>query len=112
MAWQEARKLTLEIYKATKTFPSDEKFALTNQVRRAAISVISNIAEGFGRNTAKDKAQFYSMAKGSLLELQSQMIISNDLEYIDNQTLKKVNERIFITTRLVAGLIKSAMDRS
>ena len=109
-AWKESRMLTLEIYRTTKTFPADERFALTDQMRRAAISVISNIAEGFGRNTAKDKTHFYSMAKGSLLELQSQIIISNDLEYLDKNTLTELNEHIIHTAKLLGGLIRSAMD--
>jgi len=110
-AWKEARILTIAIYRATKTFPADEKFALTNQIRRAAISVISNIAEGFGRNTAKDKSHFYALAKGSLLELQSQIIISNDLSYLDEKTQSELENQIVRVAKLLGGLIRSAMDK-
>jgi four helix bundle protein len=70
--WREAHKLVLMIYGATKTFPREEIFSLTSQVRRAAISITSNIAEGFGRQGYKEKIQFYYFAQGSLIELKNQ----------------------------------------
>jgi four helix bundle protein len=72
-AWQESHVLVVMIYKITDTFPDREKFGLTNQLRRAVISVTSNIAEGFGRQTNKEKVQFYYHANGSLLEIKSQL---------------------------------------
>lgn len=110
-AWQKSREVTLLIYKITKNFPADEKFALTNQMRRASISVISNIAEGFGRGTAKDKAHFYASAKGSLLEVQSQAIIAEDLGYLESSARKILDEKILSAAKLISGLINSAMDK-
>ncbi len=83
-AWQQAHNLVLFIYKITDSFPKTELFALNTQMRRAAISITSNIAEGFGRSTSKDKRHFYTISKGSLLELDSQIAIANDLQYITN----------------------------
>src|SRR3990167_241538 len=71
--WREAHKLVLEIYKLTQKFPEGEKFGLTIQLRRAAISITSNIAEGFSRKTDKEKIQFYRMSLGSLMEVQNQL---------------------------------------
>ncbi|MBI4599730.1 four helix bundle protein [Candidatus Uhrbacteria bacterium] len=68
-AWQEGHTLVLKIYKITQSFPKEEQFGLTNQLRRAAVSLTSNIAEGFGRGSYKEKAQFYSIALGSLTEV-------------------------------------------
>jgi len=78
-AWKEGHRLVLEIYQITKKFPREELFGLTNQLRRAAVSFTSNIAEGFSRNSYKEKLQFYSMALGSLTEIQNQLLISRDI---------------------------------
>ena len=86
--WQDSRSLAKVIYLLTREFPSDEKFGLVSQIRRAVISVSSNIVEGSYRSSNKDKANFMNMAFGSLMELLSQVIISKDLEYI---ILKKNN---------------------
>jgi four helix bundle protein len=80
--WQRTRKLVKEIYKITKLYPGDEKFGLVSQLRRAVISVSSNIAEGSSRNTNKDQAHFYGIAFSSLMEVLSQVILSWDLEFI------------------------------
>jgi four helix bundle protein len=80
--WQKAHKLVLEIYKITKDFPSEEKFALVSQMRRAAVSIPANIAEGFKKRGRKDKANFYNIAQGSLEELRYYIILSEDLGYI------------------------------
>jgi four helix bundle protein len=82
--WQNARDLAKQIYIATKSYPEDEKFGLTNQMRRAVISISSNIAEGSGRTSNKDFAHFVQISYGSLLELLNQLILSLDLEYISN----------------------------
>ena len=111
VAWQEARKIALETYALTKTFPTDERFGLVDQMRRSAISVSSNIAEGFGRSTAKDKNQFYSIAKGSLMELHSQSIIASDLGYIDKMTLRSLEPKFLSLSKIVSGLMKSSFSR-
>jgi len=81
-AWQLALDVAVGVYGVTKKFPKEEQFGLTNQLRRAAVSVSSNIAEGFGRNNQKEKDQFYGIAYGSLLEVESQLILSVKLELI------------------------------
>lgn len=80
--WKEAHKLVLLIYKITKQFPHEEQFGLTNQIRRAVVSITSNIAEGFSRSSYKEKSQFYSISLGSLTEVQNQLLIARDLKYI------------------------------
>ena len=79
VAWQEGHKLVLRVYSLTKGFPSDEKFELIDQLRRAVVSITSNIAERFSCKTAKDKASFYQISLGSLTEVENQMIIAKDL---------------------------------
>src|SRR3989338_9170512 len=83
-AWKEAHKLVIFIYKVTKQFPKDEMFGLVNQIRRAAVSITSNIAEGFSRQSSKEKIQFYSIAQGSVTEVQNQLVVSRDVGYLDN----------------------------
>ncbi|MCP4177775.1 MAG: four helix bundle protein [bacterium] len=87
--WQLARTLSKEIYEVTKIFPKSEMFGLTNQIRRAIISVASNIAEGSGRTSNKDKAHFIQLSYGSLMEVLNQLIIANDLNILsDNNYLE------------------------
>jgi len=105
--WQEAQDLAVEIYKLSATFPDSEKFGLTNQVRCAVVSVGSNIAEGFSRQTAKEKLQFYHIAKGSLTEVESQIDIATRIGYIDAPCLEAVLPRIEYVGRLLTALIKN-----
>jgi len=107
-AWKEAHKLVLLIYRHTKSFPEEEKFGLTNQIRRATVSITSNIAEGFGRSTQKDKINFYVMAKSSLFEVQSQLMIAKDLGYITKDVFSGIADVSVVVSRLLAGLSKSA----
>ena len=74
-AWQLSFELASKVYRATKNFPKEEQFGITNQLRRASVSISSNIAEGFGRSSRKEKDQFYSIAYGSLLEVESQLLL-------------------------------------
>src|SRR3989338_7264449 len=83
--WQEGHKLVLMVYRETKHFPDEERFGLTSQVRRSAVSVTSNIAEGFGRFSYKEKLQFYHTSLGSLFELQNQLIIARDIGYLSQK---------------------------
>jgi len=103
-AHKEAHKLVLLIYKITKEFPKEERFCLIDQIRRAAVSIVSNIAEGFSRNTIKDKCQFYSLALGSLSELQSQLLIARDLKYLTNQIFNQIAQQSIIVRKLISGL--------
>lgn len=91
--WQKSRKLAVIIYKATKFFPNEERFGLTSQMRRCAVSISSNIAEGTGRHTAKDKARFTEIAYGSVLELLNQSILSNDLEFLSEEEYKILEKK-------------------
>lgn len=80
--WQDAQALAVSIYKMTKQFPDDEKFGITGQIKRSASSISANIAEGFGRKTNLDKAHFYHIAYGSLLETKNFVYLSHKLGYI------------------------------
>jgi four helix bundle protein len=82
IVWQKSMKLVTEIYKATKSFPADELYTLTSQLRRCAISIPSNIAEGYGRNSTLDYKRFLQIATGSLFELQTQIEIAVNLKYL------------------------------
>jgi four helix bundle protein len=106
VAWQEGHKLVIMIYRATKNYPKEEMFGIISQMRRCAVSVVSNIAEGFSRKTFRDKNQFYIMALGSVSELQSQLLISRDLRYMDNKKFTEIAEKTVLVSKLVNGLIK------
>ena len=106
--WKEAHRLVLDIYRLTKNFPREEQFGLTNQVRRAVISITSNIAEGFSRNSYKEKSQFYSMALGSLSEVQNQLLIARDLGYITQSEFTKLANQTITISKLLNGLIKKS----
>jgi len=110
--WREGHKLVLEIYKVSRTFPAEERFGLAGQLRRAAVSVTSNIAEGFSRESYKEKVQFYSTAKGSLTELQNQLLVARDVGYIDQETFNGLAQRSILIHKLLTGLIKSSRRRS
>ena len=110
--WKEAHKLVLEVYGVSKTFPKDEQFGLTNQLRRAVVSVTSNIAEGFSSNSYRDKGHFYSMAIGSLTEVQNQLLIARDVFYISQETFTNVANKTIIVSKLLNGLIKSSKRKS
>ncbi|MDO8496471.1 MAG: four helix bundle protein [bacterium] len=105
--WKESHNLVLMIYDVTKKFPKEEQFGLTNQLRRAVVSITSNIAEGFSRQSFKEKAQFYSMALGSLTEIQNQLLISRDIKYISHDVFTKIAGQTVIASKLLNGLIKS-----
>lgn len=107
-AWKEAHLLVLEIYKIIRNFPKEEQFGLTNQIRRAVVSITSNIAEGFSRSSYKEKSQFYSMALGSLTEVQNQLIIARDLGYITTKEFLELAEKTITVSKLLNGLIKKS----
>ncbi len=107
-AWREAHQLVLEIYSRTKAFPIDEQFGLTNQIRRAAVSITSNIAEGFSRRSYKEKSQFYFMALGSLTEVQNQLLVAKDVGYLAKADFTRLADRSVIISKLLNGLIKKS----
>ena len=105
-AWKEARALASHIYRVTPAFPKYELFGLTSQMRRAALSVPCNIAEGHGRRTTADRVQFMVIAHGSLLELETQAIIASDLEYITADSAEYIVGRTTDVICLLNGLIR------
>lgn len=107
-AWKEGHKLVLMIYKVTKQFPKDELFGLISQIRRCAVSVTSNIAEGFSRQSYKEKTQFYSIALGSVTELQNQLLIAKDVGYMGQGEFLRVAEKSIKVHKIINGLIKSS----
>ena len=106
-AWKEAHILTLLVYRYTKNFPKFEMFGLTSQLRRAAVSIESCIAEGFSRFHYKDRLNFYYDARGSISEVQSQSITSHDLKYLPDGGFKKISSKSEKVSVIVGGLIRS-----
>ena len=105
ITWKESHQVVLNVYALTKKFPRDEVFGLTSQMRRSAVSVTSNIAEGFGRNTFKDKVHFFYQARGSLTELRNQLMVSKDISYISEVEYANIDDMIDRSQRLLHGLI-------
>lgn len=108
--WQLSRQLAVYVYKATKSFPDEEKFGLVSQMRRASISICSNIAEGNSKQSGKEKARYTENAHCSLMELLNQMIISSDLEYFLHEQVVELRQMIdeiaVKTSRLRAAQLK------
>ncbi len=107
ICWQKAIELVKSIYKITNNFPHTEQFGLTSQLRRAAVSVPSNIAEGFGRGSNKDFRRFLDISRGSLFEIQTQIYIAKELDYIDKEFFEKVYEQSREVERILVGFMKS-----
>ena len=106
-AWQVSRALTKKVYTLTKKFPKSEEFSITNQIRRASISVCSNLAEGSSRRSKKEQNHFYQISYSSLMELLNQLIISNDIEYTDSKELTQLREEIRQISLLISRLRQS-----
>jgi four helix bundle protein len=107
-AWKIGHKLVLSIYRLTEKFPKAEMFGLSIQLRRAAVSFTSNMAEGFSRATWKDKAHLYSIALGSLTEVENQLHIARDLGYCDDDQFTQLASNTERLNRLTNGLIKKS----
>lgn len=105
LVWQESKKLAILIYRLTEIFPKHELFGLTSQIRRAAVSVPSNIAEGTGRKTQKEAAQFCYVSRGSLFEVETQLIIALELNYLDNEKFSNIEFLIVKCRQLINGFI-------
>jgi len=105
--WQKSYNLCLDIYKLSRGFPKEERYALTSQVRRAAVSIISNIAEGYGRKTTPDYIRSLYIAYGSNCELETQILLAGDLGYIERERLNDIQETIGEVERMLKALIKS-----
>ncbi len=106
-AWQEAKKFTLAIYVQTRSFPKEELYGIISQLRRAAISVATNIAEGASRQHKRDYLNFLYTAKASLAEVECLIGISHDLDYLSDDKFESLNEQLQKTVRPLYGLIKS-----
>jgi four helix bundle protein len=105
--WQTAIELVVEVYRATSLFPKDEVYGLTSQLRRAAVSIPSNIAEGQGRNSTREFLHHLSIAHGSLCEVETQMFIAQRLEYITREEAERLAPLTASVGRLINGLSRS-----
>jgi four helix bundle protein len=105
--WQQGLKLVKNIYAITREFPSEEKFGLISDMRRAATSIPNNIAEGYGRFEPKDKTRFYKISRGSCYEIHSQLLISKELKYLKNNIDEKLIEQLQLIIKELNKLIKS-----
>lgn len=110
IVWQESHQLVLLIYEITKLFPKDELFGLISQMRRSAVSITSNIAEGFSRQSFKEKVQFYSIALGSLTELHNQLLVAKDVNYLDKDRFEKVLNQLVTVHKLLNAFIKKSKE--
>ncbi len=111
IVWQKSMLLVTNLYAVTKRFPKDEVYGLTSQLRRCAVSVPSNIAEGFGRNSTVDYIRFLRIASGSIYELQTQIEIAENLEYIDSQDFDRINVDVTEIAKMLSGMINKLSRR-
>jgi four helix bundle protein len=112
VVWQKARALAVDVYRVTQQFPRIEMFGLTQQMRRAAVSIVCNIAEGHGRRSEKDLLHFLGISRGSLLELETQILIATDLDYIDALRSDTLMNATLDVARLLNGLIRHHENRA
>lgn len=104
--WKEARVLANSVYQISKAFPKDETFGLTSQIRRCAVSISSNIAEGCGRRTSADTIRFLHISRGSLYELETQLYLAVDQNYIGKEEFSPLSKQILKCKKLINGFIK------
>ena len=108
LIWQKGIKIVCLVYQLVKSFPQDELYALTSQLKRASVSIPSNIAEGYGRNTDKSFSHFLDISRGSLFEIETQLLIANKLGFINNQILyKEILSQIEEESKMINGFSKS-----
>ncbi|MBI3304711.1 four helix bundle protein [Candidatus Parcubacteria bacterium] len=106
-AWQKGHRLVLDVYRITRAFPREEQFGLTSQLRRAAVSFTSNIAEGFSRVSRREKVQFYTVALGSLTEIQNQLLIARDIGYLSKDQFGSIASQTVEAHKITRGLVRS-----
>jgi len=111
IVWQKAHQLVIAIYKATKLFPKEEVFSLTNQVRRAAVSIAANICEGYKKKTIPNQLNFINIAEGSLEEVKYYIILSKDLQYINEMDYENLTNSAEEVGRLINGYEKAILKR-
>ena len=109
-AWKEGHILVIAVYKASKLFPKEEIFGLTSQIRRASVSITSNLAEGFGRISYKDKHNFYQIAFGSIIEVRNQLLIARDVNYINHSDFEALDKQAEKVERICRGLINKSRE--
>lgn len=110
LVWQKSMTMVTEVYRLSRRFPKDELYSLTSQVRRCAVSIPSNIAEGFGRHATKDYIRFLRMSMGSLCELQTQIEIADNLGYVSNGTIGSIQESAREIERMLSSLLKKLQN--
>ncbi len=111
LIWKKAMALVTEVYRVTRQYPKDELYGLTSQIRRAAVSVPSNIAEGKGRHSNHEFRHFLALARGSLLELETQLEISENLGYLENENSKDLREKASELGRILNGFLEAVSKR-
>lgn len=109
--WQEAKKLVVDVYQLLDGFPKFEKYALCDQIRRAVVSVPSNIAEGSGRKSLKEQIRFLEISYGSLMETFNQLLIAIDLTYITEESVEAIKPRIDAVAKMINGLSNAYSDK-
>jgi len=112
IVWQKSFQLCLEIYRITKGFPREETYGLTLQIRRTAVSIPSNIAEGYGRKTTPEYIHFLYIAYGSCCELETQILLSAELGYVEAERLRKIEDEFGDVERMLKALIKSLENKT
>lgn len=111
-AWKKGHELVLAIYSLTRRFPKEELFGLSSQMRRSAVSITSNIAEGFSRRSYKEKVYFFIVSAGSLTELQNQLLISKDVKYITEKQFCNLFELSVTVQKILSGLTKKTRSKT
>ena len=111
LVWQNAMELVILVYDLTKTFPDSEKFGLVNQMTRAAVSIPTNIAEGWGRASRKSYIQFLRISRGSIMELETLLELSNKLGFVEEGIINSILDKIETTSKLLQGLIKKLEEK-
>ena len=105
--WEKAHILALDVYKATMSFPKDEIYGLTSQIRRSSTSIPTNIAEGCGRNGEAELARFMTISMGSASEVEYQLLLAHDLGYLGKNIYNELHEKVTEVKRMLAGFIKT-----
>ena len=111
LVWQNAMELVILVYDLTKTFPDSEKFGLVNQMTRAAVSIPTNIAEGWVRASRKSYIQFLRISRGSIMELETLLELSNKLGFVEEGKMNSILDKIETTSKLLQGLIKKLEEK-
>ena len=110
VAWQKNHEVVVKIYRITRNFPKEELYGLTSQMRQCAVSITSNIAEGFSRQSAAERTQFYYIAQGSLTELKNQLLIARDVGYLEERLFQEFAEELNTSHAILQGLIKKSKE--